>query len=88
MCEFLKPDVPEIPEPEEPEILVNPFDDAPRDERTARAKRRGRSSLTIPLDTGLGIGFGGRQSGSPTPRAGTPSGNARPRQNTTGLTIS
>ena len=46
-----------------PQYMVNPFLDESRGgEAAVSAMRMGRSALTIPSNTGLGIGFGGRQS--------------------------
>ena len=80
MCDFT-PDAPEVEIPE-PEYLRNPFlDDARSDAGTVDALRRGRSSLRIPLGSGMRVGFQGR-SGS-TGGSGTAGarGNARVSSN-------
>ena len=75
MCKPSKPKAAKIPDPV---VLTNPLLDANRGPQgAALAARAGRSSLRIPLSTGLGIGFSGRGStGSGTGTAG-PRGNAR-----------
>lgn len=85
MCDlFDAPEAPKIEEPE-PEVLTNPFDRRNQDERQADSARRGTSSLRIPLDTGLGVGFAGRGGSASAGRAGTPKANSRP---STGLSLS
>jgi hypothetical protein len=70
------PKAPEIKIPE-PKILSNPFlDDARSDSALVSALRTGRSSLRIPLNTGLGIGFAGREGTSARTATGGPRGNA------------
>ena len=75
MCDA--PDPPDIKVPE-PQVLKNPFlDDARGDSLAISALRTGRSALRIPLDTGLGIGFGARGAGTSRPGTAGPAGNAR-----------
>jgi hypothetical protein len=69
MCDADAPPPP--PPPREPEMLVNPFDDLDNEERAAQASRRGTSSLRVPLNTGLAIGFSGR-GGSSSPTKASP----------------
>jgi len=59
------PDAPDPPEIKIPQYLRNPFLDADRNgSSTINALRIGRSSLKVPLDNNLGIGFSGRSSQS------------------------
>lgn len=75
MCKA--PKAPEIKIPK-PEFLRNPFlDEARSDAALVDSLRTGRSSLRVPLDTGLGIGFSGR------PGATATSGTAGVRNNAT-----
>jgi hypothetical protein len=72
------PKPPKVEAPE-PEYLRNPFmQDDPNSGAAVDALRNGRSSLRIPLDTGLGIGFGGPREGAVGVSATAgPKGNAR-----------
>lgn len=66
------------PPPEPPKILVNPFADPKRNVAgLVQAARTGRTSLRIPLSTGLGIGFSGRQQATGSNPPGSPQRNAR-----------
>lgn len=70
MCKAPKPPKPK--EPDKPEWLKNPYLDAAVGQASAvNQLRQGRSSLRIPLATGLAI------SGA-TPATTTPAGNAPP----------
>ena len=62
MCSVDSPAPPEI---KIPQFMRNPFLDADRNGSSAiEALRVGRSSLKVPLDKGLGLGFSGRTSQS------------------------
>lgn len=78
MC---KVDAPEVKTPK-PQYLRNPFLDESRSgEAMVESLRVGRNSLRIPLQRGLGIGFGGRGSSQSTSGTAGPKGNARPSSN-------
>lgn len=78
MCDA--PDPPEIKVPK-PQYLRNPFlDDARSDAALVDSLRSGRSSLRVPLDTGLGIGFTGRPGSGATSRTAGARNNAEPRR--------
>lgn len=68
MCKAPKP--PKAQEPEKPEFLRNPYLDAAVGQRgTVTQLRQGRSSLRIPLASGLGIEPTGS---NPTPTVNPP----------------
>lgn len=76
MCKPKKPKAPKVPEPV---YMTNPILDRGRgDISVAMAARTGRSSLRIPLDNGLGIGFSGRQSLNASTLTRGPGFNASP----------
>ena len=78
MCSAKPPKAPEI---KLPQYMVNPFlDEARGGEAAVSAMRMGRSALTVPSDTGLGIGFGGRQASSQTSGSLGIQGNRRVNQ--------
>jgi hypothetical protein len=66
------------PPPEPPKILVNPFADPKRNVAgVIAAQRTGRTSLRIPLQRGLGVGFSGRGVQTAAVPAGAPQRNVR-----------
>ena len=75
MC---KPSKPKAPKVADPVIITNPLTDANRGAQgAALAARAGRSSLRIPLDTGLGVGFTGRSAQAGGTGTSGPRGNSR-----------
>lgn len=77
MCKISTPK----PEPikiDQPQYLRNPYlDDARNSGASAASQRTGRSALRIPLDTGLGVGFSGRDGSQGTSTTAGPRGNGR-----------
>lgn len=77
MCKAPKIDTPEI-KVAAPRILSNPFlDNARSDSALVDAMRTGRSALRIPLNTGLGVGFTGRNTATAAPIGFAPRGNSQ-----------
>lgn len=75
MCKPKKPKAPVVPDPV---ILTNPLLDGNRGAQgAALSARTGRSSLRIPLNNGLGIGFSGRGGSAGSSSTAGPRGNAR-----------
>jgi hypothetical protein len=74
MCSVDAP-APQVIEADKPVTVRNPYlDETDRAVASADALRRGRSSLVIPTNTG--IGFEGRGAGGAGTSGGTPFGNA------------
>ena len=79
MCSVNVPEPKAVPQ-QKPDYLRNPYlDDQRRAESLAAAGRVGRSTLRIPLDTGLGVGFGGARASNGAANTAGPRGNSAPR---------